>query len=499
MALIDIGSQKQLFVDDYLIESMTLTKRVMNPAEKVENNPVLRAERPWEGDEVRLSYVTFDERDQEFKMRYRGGTHTVQQGDGEVIIEERNAVNCLAVSKDGVHWERPVVGEVEFQGSKENNIVPERAGLPNAEHKPPHILEDLHETDPAKRYKALRWTMDTRAPMQAFLYTSPDAWNWTPYENNPLFDTTPKIGRWGPSHLMGWDPIRETYAITIENSHHRRGPMGKRLIGRSESPDMIEWSEPETILVPDEQDAPDIEFYSMPTIVYENMYVGLVWIFSTTNTTHHPELVFSRDGVHYERRYRAPFIRRGSGIEFDSTSIYAYPPIVHGDRILTYYVGTNWRSPEQLLALGKKGTAAVGLAVTRLDGLVSLDGTKGRPVDVPTPNPRFRDAPPPRVADFSEMVTRSFGFSGSQLHLNLRPAFQQWGASPCEVRVEVLEPNNDYIDGYRFDDADPISGPDSLDHVVSWRRKSDLSNLAGKTIKLRFYFKNCKLYSFQFK
>ena len=49
MALIDIGSQKQLFVDDYLIESMTNARQAMNPADKVENNPVLRPERPWEG------------------------------------------------------------------------------------------------------------------------------------------------------------------------------------------------------------------------------------------------------------------------------------------------------------------------------------------------------------------------------------------------------------------------------------------------------------------
>ena len=34
MALIDIGSQKQLFVDDYLIESMSNCVRTMNRAER---------------------------------------------------------------------------------------------------------------------------------------------------------------------------------------------------------------------------------------------------------------------------------------------------------------------------------------------------------------------------------------------------------------------------------------------------------------------------------
>ena len=70
MALIEIGSAKQLFVDDYLIESITDGSRVLNRAEKVENNPVLRPERPWEGNHVVVSDVIFDEKDQLFKMWY---------------------------------------------------------------------------------------------------------------------------------------------------------------------------------------------------------------------------------------------------------------------------------------------------------------------------------------------------------------------------------------------------------------------------------------------
>ena len=37
MPLIDIGSTKQLFLDDYLIESMANVKQVLNPAVKVDN------------------------------------------------------------------------------------------------------------------------------------------------------------------------------------------------------------------------------------------------------------------------------------------------------------------------------------------------------------------------------------------------------------------------------------------------------------------------------
>ena len=96
------------------------------------------------------------------------------------------------------------------------------------------------------------------------------------------------------------------------------------------------------------------------------------------------------------------------------------------------------------------------------------------------------------------MITRSFSFSGSQLYLNLSSALQQWGAGPCEVRVEILSPNHEPLPGFGFGDAVPITTSGQA-HVVCWRGKSDLSELAGKSIKLRFYFRNAKLYSFQFR
>ena len=220
------------------------------------------------------------------------------------------------------------------------------------------------------------------------------------------------------------------------------------------------------------------------------MYVGMLWIFRTTHTTHHPEIVFSRDGVRYQRNYRTPFIERGATGEFDSTSLCPAAPIVHGDRILTFYHGRNWRSPETLLELGDRAIGAGGLAITPLDGFVSVDGAKGVAVDaVPIR---------PDVPEYSRMVTRSFGFTGTRLHLNLRSALQQWGAGRCEVRVEILTPNHEYITGFEFKDCDPIT-TSGLDHVVSWNGSSDLSRFAGGPIKLRFYFKNAKLYSFQFR
>ena len=347
--MIDIGTTKQLFFDDYLIESLTNARQGMNPAVKVDDNPILRPERPWEGNHMRPLKVVFDSEDQVFRMWYNASTSSVRLENGKPVpggaagfeLDTRGSVICLALSRDGLHWERPSLGLVEFEGSKDNNILPNNGDLPTHPD-----FRDPHETDPAKLYKAMRLTGGTQTRgMQYDLFYSADGFDWTPCEDNPVIDTGQELGRWS-GRFQGWDPIRETYYVTMEASHHWRGPYGKRLVGKAESPDMIHWSEPEIILVPDREDFPDTEFYSMPVLPYERVYVGLLWIFRTTNVTHHPELVFSRNGFHYQRNFREPFIPRGGARgDFDSSSVYAQDAIVHGDRILTYYIGTNSRSP----------------------------------------------------------------------------------------------------------------------------------------------------------
>ena len=176
--------------------------------------------------------------------------------------------------------------------------------------------------------------------------------------------------------------------------------------------------------------------------------------------------------------------------------------LVHGDRILTYYLGANMRSPEVGFELGDKAGEGIGLATSRLDGFVSLDSGKGWIVADRSEDELQKTAGERVLFDepesFGQMVTRPFGFSGSHLHLNASMAPLAAGPGPGEVRVEILRPNYKKRAGFTFDDAEPMT-ESSLDQVVSWNGNSDLSALAGKPIKLRFYLKNAKLYSFQFR
>ena len=316
----------------------------------------------------------------------------------------------------------------------------------------------------------------------------------------------PELGRW-QGRFMGWDPIRETYYVTMECSHHWRAPLGKRLIGRAESPDMVHWTEPELILAPDDDDFPDTEFYSMPVIPYEGIYVGMPWIFRTTNTTHHPELAFSRDGARFRRDYREPFIPFGGAApDFDSNNIHVHDIIVHGDRILIYYLGENWRAPQTYFDVGPdRATGGIGLATCRLDGFVSVDGGNGwvphMGLDddlhgISGKDYLFQRSVGP--SSFSQMATRTFSFAGSGLYLNETITPLAAGPGPGEMRVEVLKSNYKRLPGFTFDDCDPITDS-GLARRVTWNGNGDLGALAGRPVKLRFYFKNAKLYSFQFR
>ena len=96
------------------------------------------------------------------------------------------------------------------------------------------------------------------------------------------------------------------------------------------------------------------------------------------------------------------------------------------------------------------------------------------------------------------MVTRSFGFSGEQLYLNMQAPPRFNSAGPCEVRVEILTANHERIPGFTADDADALTATGTAE-AVSWNGNPQVGRLQGRPVRLRFRFRNAKLYSFQFR
>ena len=60
-----IGSQKQLFIDDDIIEEMSGLKRIVGQFEKHPANPLLKVDRPWEGQRLVEYDLIYDEEEKQ--------------------------------------------------------------------------------------------------------------------------------------------------------------------------------------------------------------------------------------------------------------------------------------------------------------------------------------------------------------------------------------------------------------------------------------------------
>ena len=112
-----LARYKFLLIDDEpLLERRNLRRKV-NQAVKREE-PVLRLDAPWETDRDMLNYVSmmYDEEEQIFKMWY-----TLMRWKGDTADGPRGV--AYAVSRDGLTWEKPKLGLVEMNGSREHNMV----------------------------------------------------------------------------------------------------------------------------------------------------------------------------------------------------------------------------------------------------------------------------------------------------------------------------------------------------------------------------------------
>ena len=90
-----------------------------------------------------------------------------------------------------------------------------------------------------------------------------------------------------------------------------------------------------------------------------------------------------------------------------------------------------------------------------------------------------------------ELITRPFVFDGSQLSLNFATS------AAGSVWVELQDGRGRPMHGYKLSDCDELFG-DTVDRIVTWQGKTDVSSAIGKTVRLRFFLRDADLYSFQF-
>ena len=139
----DIGGRRELFVDKHLVDVVKgdVELRLNKP---VAHEVVMIHDKPWEGNTC--GYHTIFKDGHLYRMYYRGWGH-----DDKTQRQLHPAVVCYAESRDGIHWSRPSLGLVVFNGSKDNNIILEGLGS--------HNFTPFKDTNPdcppQARYKAV--------------------------------------------------------------------------------------------------------------------------------------------------------------------------------------------------------------------------------------------------------------------------------------------------------------------------------------------------------
>jgi hypothetical protein len=106
--VITVSRQKQLFLDDYLIESSTNIERTIHPVKKYDGNPVLWASESWEP-KLSVLYGSVIQDEGKYKMWYKSG-----MGVG------------YAESSDGIEWGKPRLDLVKIDGQETNLLFEKR-------------------------------------------------------------------------------------------------------------------------------------------------------------------------------------------------------------------------------------------------------------------------------------------------------------------------------------------------------------------------------------
>ena len=274
-----------LVLDSRIIETVENAKLTLGKASKSQHSPLFSEDKPWEKRFDNLyANVIYDQQEKLYKCWYspfivdnsaQGMTLEQRSKTRYLLPRGRDMAICYAVSKDGLKWEKPELGLVEFEGSKQNNIVwrgPHGAG----------VFKDFHDPDPARRYKAF-----FQGVKVAF---SADGIHWG------AAISCPDIKVAGDTHNNAlWAPTAGKY---VGITRTWGGAKKARQVARSESDDFLKWTKAEVVLEGLEH---NLQIYSMPVFYHGGIYLGLAAIHDQKADRVWTELTWSPDTVQWNR------------------------------------------------------------------------------------------------------------------------------------------------------------------------------------------------------
>ena len=474
---IDVG--RQLFVDDFLIENTTL-RRTHHLPKYHEASPLFGPDKPWEGEGaskragIFSDGVWFDSRDQLFKAWYWSGA---------ISKKPLRYATCYATSKDGIHWEKPLLDVVNGTNIVQEDEADLRRNSSTA-------WLDEFEKDDAKRFKMFRVVQQTNPGGKGhrnFLRysTSADGIHWKFVADS---------GDCGDRSTVFYNAHRKVWVAGLREG----GTLVSRCRGYYEAPDalgMMHFANEQTRnhvvkfwigadeLDPSREDLKlrrtanrpwDLvpsQLYNLDCIAYESIMLGMftIWRGQPDDSVKRPKINeqcvgFSRDGFHWsrpDRRAFCPVSEDPNAWNYGNVQSAGGVCLVVGDRLHFYVGGVNWANGSR-----HADPNNTGLAILRRDGFTSMDADENGGV----------------------LTTRPVVFSGSRLFVNV-------DAPKGKLTAEILDEEGGIIAPFNRTDCRTISD-DSTKREVRWDNARDLSAVAGRRVRFRFHLTNGSLYSF---
>ena len=486
-------SRTILLVDDRAVLYRSGTERVLNRPERCPANPVLKPTKPWE---VAIGWTSIIRNPQSgrYQLWYQAfaGNRAQQRS--------RRCVVCYAESDDGTDFTKPSLGQFDFNGIQETNIVLVANGGASDRYGCA-VVFDPRDPDPALRYKMAYndfARIDGKERPGLCVAFSPDGIHWKKHPVAPVQSTS--YGDHGvPVPFVDrtdrpWDlPLTMADAVDIFFDSRRKafvfygkmwidGPDGgmyfKHGMGRTESQDFINWTRPQLVSTPNDLDPPHVEFHTSPTFLYHDYYFCLNQILDrgTAGGVIDIELMLSHDGLRWQRPFQKPFfISREKGNAFDSGSIFTNStPVVLQDEIRFYYGAYSQGATGADDHTHISGVGFVSIQRDRFAGIRTRKRTTGGTLRHDFQHVGQVTLKPVDVSSFRSMTINAEATDGT-------------------VRVEVLRDDGRRIHGFSLQDAIEIQG-DSLRHVVRWKNHQ-FHDLPADRYLFRLHLKKATVFS----
>jgi len=407
------------------LQSCNVTEKLC-PHRRVQSEPILRPEHPWET----------------FGVFYQG--NVLKDGDTfrmwySAVGEERREQQYLgyAESDDGVTWRRVLRREWGFGEWEETNILygqnfniaAPHVGLYHEprdgykyfcafdsrieQHQNQHVVRKPAYARPGDRERLMRhpnytppfdWNKYFGQPSwrATYIADSKDGFNWEPADARFAIP-----GQADGDHTTVYDPQAKLYRMYFRDNRLDENGQRIRQVMTSSSADLVEWSEPQLCLESDAIDEPrENQIHGMTVTYHDGVFIGLVQILEIEEAVptwnpllpmergrFHVELAVSYDGVHFHRiADRQEYFGTGEPGAWDGGMVRSGGQwVFDGERMLMYYDGRAYKHERKA---GEPAGLGIGVAQSprdRFAGLTPRDSSRPAyivvevPADMSTP------------------------------------------------------------------------------------------------------------------